>query len=124
MKARKTTKKGDPRMPENRHKTGFRGPSPDVGKKTQFKLGESGNPRGRPKEKPILEALRETLEKEPKLLAEIAAAALKQAKYNLGWFGEVRDMLDGKPDVKPSGGSDDPVNFNFNVRFIDPAQNG
>jgi hypothetical protein len=36
-------------MPENRHKTGFRGPRPEVGRATQFKPGESGNPGGRPK---------------------------------------------------------------------------
>ena len=36
-------------MAENRHKTGFRGPTPDVGKATRFKKGQSGNPGGRPK---------------------------------------------------------------------------
>lgn len=34
-------------MPENRHKTGFRGPDPQVGEATQFKPGQSGNPGGR-----------------------------------------------------------------------------
>jgi hypothetical protein len=34
----------------NRHLTGFRGPSPAVGKATQFRPGQSGNPSGRPKE--------------------------------------------------------------------------
>ena len=36
-------------MPQNKHQTGFRGPSPDVGRATQFKPGQSGNPGGRPK---------------------------------------------------------------------------
>jgi hypothetical protein len=36
-------------MPGGRHKTGFRGPSPDVGKATQFRPGISGNPSGGPK---------------------------------------------------------------------------
>lgn len=36
-------------MPENRERTGFRGPSPEVGKATRFKPGQSGNPGGRPK---------------------------------------------------------------------------
>lgn len=36
--------------PTKGHKTGFRGPSPDVGKATQFKKGQpSANPSGRPK---------------------------------------------------------------------------
>ena len=43
-------------MPENRHKTGFRGPDPSVGEATQFKPGKSGNEGGRPKKKPISEA--------------------------------------------------------------------
>jgi hypothetical protein len=43
-------------MPENRHKTGFRGPNPKVGEATQFKPGKSGNAGGRPKKKPITEA--------------------------------------------------------------------
>jgi hypothetical protein len=40
---------GKSKMPQNRKGTGFRGPSPDVGKATQFKAGTSGNPGGRPK---------------------------------------------------------------------------
>ena len=43
-------------MPENRHRTGFRGPDPRVGKATQFKSGKNGNARGRSKKKPISEA--------------------------------------------------------------------
>lgn len=35
-------------LPQKRHKTGFRGPSPDVGKATQIKPGEVRNPGGRP----------------------------------------------------------------------------
>jgi Family of unknown function (DUF5681) len=34
-------------MPENKHKTGFRGPDPSVGEAAQFKPGQSGNPGGR-----------------------------------------------------------------------------
>src|SRR5260370_17390485 len=37
------------KIPQNREGTGFRGPSPDVGKATRFKAGKSGNPGGRPK---------------------------------------------------------------------------
>src|SRR6516164_65411 len=48
-------------MPQNRHKTGFRGPSPDVGKTTQFKPGNRANPGGRPKTAPLSQACRELL---------------------------------------------------------------
>ena len=46
------------KMPQNRHKTGFRGPSSDVGRDTQFKPGQSGNPGGRPKKTPYTDAHR------------------------------------------------------------------
>src|SRR6516164_7460780 len=48
-------------MPQNRHKTGFRGPSPDVGKTTQFKRENRANPGGRPKSAPLSQACRELL---------------------------------------------------------------
>jgi hypothetical protein len=43
-------------MPQGRHRTGFRGPSPEVGKTTQFQPGKSGNPGGRPKTKRLTDA--------------------------------------------------------------------
>jgi Family of unknown function (DUF5681) len=54
-------------MPQNRHKAGFRGPSPDVGRDTQFKPGQSGNPGGRPKKTPYTDAHR--------LIAEMVGVA-------------------------------------------------
>ena len=113
------------RTPANRRRTGVKklrgGLDPSVGKATQFKPGESGNPSGHPKEKPILEALRENLTERPELAKQIALEALKQAKHQLGWFQEIRDMLDGKPeDGKPTGRADDPVNFNLHVGFVKP----
>jgi Family of unknown function (DUF5681) len=49
------------KLPQNRKKTGFRGPSPDVGKNTRFKPGISGNPGGRPRKGVLSEALKEML---------------------------------------------------------------
>jgi hypothetical protein len=48
-------------MPQNRHKTGFRGPSPEVGKATQFRAGNRANPGGRPKSASLSQACREVL---------------------------------------------------------------
>jgi hypothetical protein len=104
-------------------RTGFRGGSPDVGKATRFQPGKCPNPGGRPKEKPILESLREIIDANPALARQIAENALNSAASQLGWFQEVRDMLDGKlSDGTPSGSKDDPVNFDLNVKFIDPDQ--
>ena len=44
-------------MPANKQKTGFRGPSPEVGKPHQWKKGQSGNASGRPKSKTLSDAL-------------------------------------------------------------------
>lgn len=44
-------------------KARFRGPSPDVGKVTQFKKGQSGNPGGRPKVAVFAQAARAVLGK-------------------------------------------------------------
>ena len=49
-------------LPEKKQRTGFRGPSPDVGKPYQWKKGQSGNPGGRPKSKTLSAAYRNKLE--------------------------------------------------------------
>jgi Family of unknown function (DUF5681) len=44
--------------PQNRRKGLRGGHSPDIGEATQFKSGQSGNPGGRPKQKPWADAYR------------------------------------------------------------------
>jgi len=86
--------KAKKKMPQN--KTGFRGPSPEVGKATQFKPGESGNPGGRPKSKPITDLLRELLEEDPQMARDIAKKLLQLAKKgSLGHFKEMTDRIEG-----------------------------
>ena len=86
----------DDKMPQNRHKTGFHGPSPEVGKATQFKPGVSGNPGGRPKSKPITDLLRELLEEDPQMARDIAKKLLQLAKKgSLGHFKEMTDRIEG-----------------------------
>ncbi len=85
-----------------------------------WQKGQSGNPGGRPKQKPILDALESAILADPKLLKDIAKKALKPAAAELEWFTEVRNMLDGKPEGgKPDGTPEDPVNFGLTVRFVD-----
>jgi hypothetical protein len=70
--------------PENRRKTGVLkgGVSPDVGKATRFRPGESGNPGGRSKRKLQSEAFRAELEKvvregdDERTKAEVIAAKM------------------------------------------------
>jgi Alcohol dehydrogenase GroES-like domain/Family of unknown function (DUF5681) len=89
-------------MPQNRHETGFRGPSPDVGKATQFKPGVCANPGGRPKSKLLSEAYRRKLEdigqtgdcSEADRIAE--AIVNKAASGFVGAAHEIADRTEGK----------------------------
>ena len=69
------------KTPHKRHKSGFRGPSPDVGKATQFKPGVSGNPGGRPSKRLLDEMYEELLLADNAEAAKaIALAMLKRAR--------------------------------------------
>ena len=84
-----------------RHKSGFRGPSPDVGKATQFKPGHSGG--GRPKKTKLTDAMRAWLEETDKKTgltnAEIVAAAQgkRARKGDTKAFVAIGDRVEGKP---------------------------
>lgn len=66
-----------------------------------FEKGKSGNPGGRPKDKPFLEALRMELAAagpDHKALREIAARVVKRAQAgDMLAIGMIADRLDGKP---------------------------
>ena len=88
-------------MPQKQHKTGFRGPSPEVGKATQFKPGNRANPGGRPKKRAITSALE-------KLLDESRAEGIAQALITLASSDgknavaaarEIMDRLEGKVSI-------------------------
>jgi hypothetical protein len=91
-------------MPQNRHKTGFRGPSPDVGKATQFKPGNRANPGGRPKLAPLAQACRELLttpvpnDPEGRTYAEAIAKKLAQKALagDIRAAQEIADRAEGK----------------------------
>lgn len=91
-------------IPQNRHKTGFRGPSPDVGKATQFKPGNRANPGGRPKMGPLSQACREVLatpvpdDPEGRTYAEAIAKKLAQKALagDIRAAQELADRAEGK----------------------------
>jgi Family of unknown function (DUF5681) len=91
-------------MPENKQKTGFRGPSPDVGKPFRWKKGQSGNPSGRPKSKTLSDAYRNKLEEpvpndpEGRTWAElIAEAQVRDAvRGNVQAAREIADRTEGR----------------------------
>lgn len=84
--------------PQSKHPkgkvTGFRGPSPDVGKATQFKPGQSGNPGGRPKNDLAREIAQGVFENNPELIHRAFCRALR--KGNAYVFKELADRAYGK----------------------------
>lgn len=75
----------------------------------QFKPGQSGNPNGRPPERPIAAAIKRLLEKdEAKGIDAIAAVAVREAlQGDYRWGREVIDRIDGRlvePHDITSGG--------------------
>lgn len=83
-------------MPQNRQKSGFRGPSPDVGKATQFKPGQTGNAGGRPKSKPFLEEILKQIKEHPEDVAAAIQKLFSKAKEgDLTYLRELMDRVDG-----------------------------
>jgi len=91
-------------------KTGFRGPSPDVGKATQFKKGEIHNPNGRPVTKPFKREMERLFAENPELFPKIVKQLVAQAASGeQSAIKEIRDMTDGKPRQEISGPDGGPV---------------
>jgi len=91
-------------MPKNKQKTGFRGPSPDVGKPYRWNRGQSGNPGGRPKMALLSHACRELLaalvpeDPEGRTYAESIAKTLAQKALagDIRAAQEIADRAEGK----------------------------
>jgi Family of unknown function (DUF5681) len=91
-------------MPANKDKTGFRGPSPEVGKAHRWKKGQSGNPSGRPKSKTLSDAYKNRLKElvpndpEGRSWAElIAEAQIRDAvRGNVQAAREIADRTEGR----------------------------
>lgn len=89
-------------MPQKQHRTGFRGPSPDVGKATQFKAGQpSANPGGRPRKRPVTSALERLLDdsKAEGIAKALIALASTEGKQAVTAAREIMDRLEGKVSI-------------------------
>lgn len=89
-------------MPQKQHRTGFRGPSPDVGKATQFKAGQpSANPGGRPRKRPVTSALERLLDdsKAEGIAKALIALASTEGKHTVTAAREIMDRLEGKGPI-------------------------
>lgn len=63
----------------------------------QWKKGQSGNPGGRPKWKPLTEALQALLDEEPVLARElIKATVVKAGRGDISAMNSIWDRLEGK----------------------------
>jgi threonine synthase len=84
--------------PQKRHKSGFRGPSPEVGKATQFRPGNCANPGGRPKKRPVTSALERILDdKRAEAIAQaLITMASSEGKHAVAAAREIMDRLEGK----------------------------
>ena len=111
-RAERPGKKRKGKKPQRRQsegkKTGFRGPSPDVGKATQWKPGQSGNPGGLPKDDVSRAIARAAFENDPAALIQAFHGALR--KGNAYTFKELADRAYGKVKERvehsgPDGGA-------------------
>jgi hypothetical protein len=89
-----------------------------------FEKGQSGNPGGRPKEKPFRDALRAELAAlgadDPKALRGLARNLLKIAAGDEGLqaIKEVADRLDGKPVQAIENSEDGPLEMIHRIERI------
>lgn len=63
----------------------------------RWKPGQSGNPGGRPKWKPLTQALQELIDERPELMRELAKSlVVKAGKGDVSAFNTIFDRLEGK----------------------------
>jgi hypothetical protein len=104
-------------MPQKRHRTGFRGPTPEVGKATQFKAGQpSANPGGRSQKRPVTSALERLLDnsKAEDIAKALIALASSEGKQAVAAAREIMDRLEGKVSL--------PVEAKLDIRDMTDEQ--
>lgn len=81
--------------------------------RNKFKPGQSGNPGGRPKKKPLTEALMEALDNPEHLKQVIEGILAKAKKGDVAAFAAIRDTTEGKPveSHEHSGKNGGPIIF-------------
>jgi hypothetical protein len=110
-------KKAKAVIPENRKKRGFQ-PGKSGNPATQFQPGQSGNPGGRPKSKPLTEAIERILKANPLEADKIAKAMLKKLRGgSVLHFKEIADRIEGKvvQQAELTGPGGDKLEMTVNV---------
>jgi len=93
--------------------------NPDKTIPYRYKPGQSGNPGGRPKRKPIQDELEKVFEENPELARKIVyKAAIKAAQGDHKFFCEVRDMMDGKLAAPLFGAESDSMSVTLNIDVV------
>ncbi len=89
----------------------------DRGKNTEWKPGESGNPKGRPRTKPLTDMLKKLLDKDDgAAMAKIIKTAIEAAQSgDVRYFKEIMDRVEGKV-IEPID-----LNANMNVQEMKGA---
>ena len=70
-----------------------------------WKPGQSGNPGGRPKRKPLTEALQAILDNPEEVMAVCKAQMKRAKKGHVDSFTAIRDTVEGKPSGDDKSGS-------------------
>ena len=124
--------------------TGFRGPSPDVGKATQFQPGNRANPSGRPKRKPVTDAYSARLDQKmseyfapdelakiPERLREstvadfVAHSIIEEVivgKNKVQAAKEITDRVEGKVPLPLMGVNDAPIDITIVSKMARPKR--
>ena len=133
-----------PKTAQAKTQAGFRGPSPDVGKATQFQPGNRANPGGRPKRKPMTGAYSARLDQKvseyfgPDELAKIperlrdttvadfiaysVIGEVVAGKNKVHAAREIADRVEGKVPLAVMGVSDAPLELTIISKMARPKR--
>lgn len=98
-------------------------PNPKIENLRPWKPGVSGNPKGRPPEKPMKAALDAAAESDPDLIADLIRVGIVQAKNgDFRYWKEIWDRFDGKVPAPVEVIEDDRPDYAEDPEPIEPER--